>query len=123
MSLSDYLKANNVVAIAGIDTRRLTRILVCGLNPHAGEGGHLGHEEIDIIEPTLERLRLEGMDLRGPLPADTLFTPKYLCAGLVCMAVSMSSTSRGNRGRFVAAAPPPPPPPYVHDRHAFDSRR
>jgi 16S rRNA (adenine1518-N6/adenine1519-N6)-dimethyltransferase len=54
------------------------RILVCGLNPHAGEGGHLGHEEIDIIEPTLERLRGEGMDLRGPLPADTLFTPKYL---------------------------------------------
>ena len=54
------------------------RILVCGLNPHAGEGGHLGHEEIDIIEPTLERLRNEGMDLRGPLPADTLFTPKYL---------------------------------------------
>nr|WP_218165915.1 4-hydroxythreonine-4-phosphate dehydrogenase PdxA [Pseudomonas agarici] len=54
------------------------RILVCGLNPHAGEGGHLGHEEIDIIEPTLERLRSEGMDLRGPLPADTLFTPKYL---------------------------------------------
>ena len=50
------------------------RILVCGLNPHAGEGGHLGHEEIDIIEPTLERLRGEGMDLRGPLPADTLFT-------------------------------------------------
>jgi 4-hydroxythreonine-4-phosphate dehydrogenase len=54
------------------------RILVCGLNPHAGEGGHLGREEIDIIEPTLERLRSEGMDLRGPLPADTLFTPKYL---------------------------------------------
>ena len=42
------------------------RILVCGLNPHAGEGGHLGCEEIDIIEPTLERLRSEGMDLRGP---------------------------------------------------------
>ncbi|MGH8437470.1 MAG: 4-hydroxythreonine-4-phosphate dehydrogenase PdxA, partial [Pseudomonas sp.] len=54
------------------------RILVCGLNPHAGEGGHLGHEEIDTIEPTLAHLRSEGMDLRGPLPADTLFTPKYL---------------------------------------------
>jgi 4-hydroxythreonine-4-phosphate dehydrogenase len=54
------------------------RILVCGLNPHAGEGGHLGREEIEIIEPTLARLRAEGMDLRGPLPADTLFTPKYL---------------------------------------------
>lgn len=54
------------------------RILVCGLNPHAGEGGHLGREEIEIIEPTLERLRTAGMNLIGPLPADTLFTPKYL---------------------------------------------
>ncbi|WP_416770726.1 4-hydroxythreonine-4-phosphate dehydrogenase PdxA [Pseudomonas sp. RHF3.3-3] len=63
------------------------RILVCGLNPHAGEGGHLGHEEIDVIEPTLERLRSEGMDLRGPLPADTLFTPKYLehCDAVLAM--------------------------------------
>lgn len=54
------------------------KILVCGLNPHAGESGHLGREEIDIIEPTLERLRCEGINLYGPLPADTLFTPKYL---------------------------------------------
>lgn len=54
------------------------KILVCGLNPHAGEGGHLGREEIDVIEPTLELLRKEGMDLEGPLPADTLFQPKYL---------------------------------------------
>ncbi|PWB31301.1 4-hydroxythreonine-4-phosphate dehydrogenase PdxA [Pseudomonas sp. SDI] len=63
------------------------RILVCGLNPHAGEGGHLGHEEIDIIEPTLARLRSEGMNLRGPLPADTLFTPKYLehCDAVLAM--------------------------------------
>jgi 4-hydroxythreonine-4-phosphate dehydrogenase len=53
-------------------------ILVCGLNPHAGEGGHMGREEIEIIEPVLHRLRAEGMDLTGPLPADTLFTPKYL---------------------------------------------
>lgn len=50
------------------------RILVAGLNPHAGESGHLGREEIDIIEPALERLRGEGMDLVGPLPADTLFS-------------------------------------------------
>jgi 4-hydroxythreonine-4-phosphate dehydrogenase len=50
------------------------RILVAGLNPHAGESGHLGHEEIDLIEPTLERLRGEGMNLVGPLPADTLFS-------------------------------------------------
>lgn len=54
------------------------KILVCGLNPHAGENGHLGREEIDIIEPTLESLRCEGINLYGPLPADTLFTPKYL---------------------------------------------
>ena len=50
------------------------RILVCGLNPHAGEGGHMGREEIEIIAPVLERLRGEGMQLFGPLPADTLFT-------------------------------------------------
>lgn len=54
------------------------RILVCGLNPHAGEGGHLGREEIEVIEPVLAKLRARGMDLVGPLPADTLFTPKYL---------------------------------------------
>ncbi len=54
------------------------RILVCGLNPHAGEGGHLGTEERDVISPTLDRLRAQGINLQGPLPADTLFTPKYL---------------------------------------------
>jgi 4-hydroxythreonine-4-phosphate dehydrogenase len=54
------------------------KILVCGLNPHAGENGHLGREEIEIIEPTLNQLRNEGINLQGPLPADTLFTPKYL---------------------------------------------
>lgn len=54
------------------------RILVCGLNPHAGEGGHLGLEEIETIEPVLDELREQGIDLIGPLPADTLFTTKYL---------------------------------------------
>jgi 4-hydroxythreonine-4-phosphate dehydrogenase len=54
------------------------KILICGLNPHAGEGGHLGLEEIEVIEPVLNTLRKQGMDLSGPLPADTLFTPKYL---------------------------------------------
>lgn len=53
-------------------------ILVSGLNPHAGEDGYLGREEIDIINPVLTRLRAEGMRLTGALPADTLFTPKYL---------------------------------------------
>ncbi len=54
------------------------RILVCGLNPHAGEGGHLGHEEIRVIVPVLEELRTEGMLLIGPVPADTAFTPERL---------------------------------------------
>ncbi|WP_421866408.1 4-hydroxythreonine-4-phosphate dehydrogenase PdxA [Motiliproteus sp.] len=54
------------------------RILVCGLNPHAGEGGHLGLEEQQIIEPTLARLNAEGMNLIGPLPADTLFCEHHL---------------------------------------------
>jgi 4-hydroxythreonine-4-phosphate dehydrogenase len=54
------------------------KILVCGLNPHAGENGHLGREEIDIIEPVIEGLRKQGLNLHGPLPADTLFTAKYL---------------------------------------------
>lgn len=54
------------------------RILVCGLNPHAGEGGHLGREEIETIEPVLTEMREKGMNLIGPLPADTLFTAKYL---------------------------------------------
>ncbi|RRV16258.1 4-hydroxythreonine-4-phosphate dehydrogenase PdxA [Pseudomonas saudiphocaensis] len=63
------------------------RILVCGLNPHAGEGGHLGREEIEIIEPALARLRDEGIELIGPLPADTLFTPKNLehCDAVLAM--------------------------------------
>lgn len=53
-------------------------IYVCGLNPHAGEDGHLGNEEILVITPTLDRLREQGMNLIGPLPADTIFQPKYL---------------------------------------------
>jgi 4-hydroxythreonine-4-phosphate dehydrogenase len=54
------------------------RILVCGLNPHAGEGGHLGSEEIDVIEPVLQQLRAVGLSLEGPLPADTVFTEPQL---------------------------------------------
>lgn len=54
------------------------RILVCGLNPHAGENGYLGREEIDIITPLLVELRKQGYLLQGPLPADTIFTPKHL---------------------------------------------
>jgi len=54
------------------------RILVTGLNPHAGEGGYLGREEIDVIMPVLEAMQAKGFDARGPYPADTLFQPKYL---------------------------------------------
>ena len=54
------------------------QILVCGLNPHAGENGHLGREEIEVITPVIQQLRTEGLHLQGPLPADTLFTPHYL---------------------------------------------
>lgn len=68
----------------GIDN---PKILVCGLNPHAGENGHLGHEEIDIIEPVLEGLRQQGLNLQGPLPADTLFTTKYLASADAVLAM------------------------------------
>lgn len=54
------------------------RIAVAGLNPHAGESGYMGREEIEVITPVIERLRTEGMNLEGPLPADTLFTPARL---------------------------------------------
>ncbi len=54
------------------------RIAVLGLNPHAGEGGHMGREEIDTLIPVLGQLRAKGMDLLGPLPADTAFNPKVL---------------------------------------------
>ena len=57
---------------------RRPRILVCGLNPHAGESGHLGREEIEVIAPVIEHLSKDGLQLRGPLPADTLFLPRHL---------------------------------------------
>jgi 4-hydroxythreonine-4-phosphate dehydrogenase len=63
------------------------RILVAGLNPHAGEGGHLGREELEVIVPVLERLRGEGMRLIGPLPADTLFNPPVLAQGDCVLAM------------------------------------
>jgi 4-hydroxythreonine-4-phosphate dehydrogenase len=63
------------------------RILVCGLNPHAGEAGHIGREEIEIIEPVLAMKRQQGLDIIGPLPADTLFTEKYLDDADVVLAM------------------------------------
>ncbi|RLK51550.1 4-hydroxythreonine-4-phosphate dehydrogenase [Alkalispirillum mobile] len=62
-------------------------IRVCGLNPHAGEGGHLGREEIEVIEPVLARLRDQGLDLDGPLPADTVFTPRHLAGADAILAM------------------------------------
>ncbi len=66
---------NDLIYKFGIDK---PHILVCGLNPHAGEDGHLGMEEIETIEPVVNNLKSEGIQLTGPLPADTLFTAKYL---------------------------------------------
>jgi 4-hydroxythreonine-4-phosphate dehydrogenase len=63
------------------------RILVCGLNPHAGEGGHLGHEEQEIIVPVLAELRDEGLSLVGPLPADTAFVPRQLAGADAVLAM------------------------------------
>lgn len=63
------------------------RILVAGLNPHAGEGGHLGDEEMRVITPVIESLRAAGLDLEGPLPADTLFTPDRLARADAVLAM------------------------------------
>ncbi|MBL0143639.1 MAG: 4-hydroxythreonine-4-phosphate dehydrogenase PdxA [Betaproteobacteria bacterium] len=68
----------------GIDRPRL---LVAGLNPHAGESGHLGREEIEIISPALEALRREGLAITGPLPADTLFTARLLAGADAVVAM------------------------------------
>jgi 4-hydroxythreonine-4-phosphate dehydrogenase len=74
---------DQVLTILDADLRRrfgLARpsIAVCGLNPHAGEGGHLGHEEIDVIVPAITRARAAGIDAHGPLPADTLYVPSHV---------------------------------------------
>lgn len=74
---------DQVLRILDTDLRRRwclaqPRIAVCGLNPHAGEGGHLGREEIDVIEPAIAAARAAGIDAHGPFPADTLFVPRYV---------------------------------------------
>ena len=63
------------------------RIAVLGLNPHAGESGHLGREEIEVIEPVMAQLRAEGLHLRGPVPADTAFAPEFLAHTDVVVAM------------------------------------
>ena len=85
-------KLEDVIRIAHDSLRRQfgitqPRLLVLGLNPHAGEGGHLGHEEEQVILPVIEKLRNQGMDLEGPVPADTAFTPPRIagCDAVVAM--------------------------------------
>jgi len=81
--VADYLTAERlqqVLQIVHADLRdkfgiASPEIVVCGLNPHAGEDGYLGNEEVNFISPTIERARDQGLDVRGPLPADTAFTP------------------------------------------------
>ncbi len=85
-------RLRRVIRILDYDLRsrfgiKTPKILVCGLNPHAGENGHLGREEIDIIEPVLKGLCKQGLNLQGPLPADTLFTPKYLASADAVLAM------------------------------------
>ena len=82
----------SVLRILDADLKRLfairrPRILVCGLNPHAGEGGHLGREEVTVIGPVLAKLRRAGLDLHGPVPADTAFLPAQLagCDAVLAM--------------------------------------
>ncbi|XGA79347.1 4-hydroxythreonine-4-phosphate dehydrogenase PdxA [Halomonas sp. CH40] len=85
-AVADAISAERIRRVSRILAADLTRqfgiaaprIAVCGLNPHAGEDGHLGLEELDIIIPTLAALQAEGLDVRGPFPADTLFTPRHL---------------------------------------------
>jgi 4-hydroxythreonine-4-phosphate dehydrogenase len=76
-------RLHKVIHIVNSDLRlkfaiKQPHIFVCGLNPHAGEDGHIGKEEIDVMIPALDELRSEGIKLTGPLPADTIFNPKYL---------------------------------------------
>ncbi|MEY4592928.1 MAG: 4-hydroxythreonine-4-phosphate dehydrogenase PdxA [Pseudomonadota bacterium] len=82
----------NIIQILHADIRQKygigePRILVAGLNPHAGEGGYLGREEIDVMIPVLDELRAKGMNLIGPLPADTMFNPPSLARGDAVLAM------------------------------------
>ncbi len=93
--VADAITPDSLLMVLRILHRALQRdfgisaphILVAGLNPHAGEGGHLGREEIEVIEPVLKQLRSEGLELVGPLPADTLFQKKNLAAADAVLAM------------------------------------
>ncbi|MEP6907592.1 MAG: 4-hydroxythreonine-4-phosphate dehydrogenase PdxA, partial [Pseudoxanthomonas sp.] len=84
--VADAINAQTLTRVLRITHRALAAdfgvdqpvIAVLGLNPHAGEAGHLGHEEIDVIEPVIAALQREGMALVGPMPADTAFLPQKL---------------------------------------------
>jgi 4-hydroxythreonine-4-phosphate dehydrogenase len=83
---------DSTLRIVDADLRRLwrlprPRIAVCGLNPHAGEGGHLGREEIDVIAPAIARARAAGIEATGPWPADTIFVPRNLAHHDVVLAM------------------------------------
>ena len=85
-NVADAITRDSLQSVIEILHRDLTakfsmqrpKILVCGLNPHAGEGGHLGREEIETISPVIDHFQKQGLDIVGPLPADTLFTSKHL---------------------------------------------
>jgi len=81
-----------VITVLDSDLRRLygirrPRVLVCGVNPHAGEAGHLGREEIDTLQPALAALRRRGLRIEGPVPADTAFLPARLSGCDVVLAM------------------------------------
>jgi len=94
-AVSDAISADKVEAVIRITETSLRhnfgiaqpRLQVLGLNPHAGEGGHLGQEDDQVIRPVIERLCAEGMDIEGPVPADTAFTPPRIadCDAVVAM--------------------------------------
>jgi 4-hydroxythreonine-4-phosphate dehydrogenase len=93
--VADAVTANTLTKVLEIIDRDLKqrfglakpKILVCGLNPHAGENGHLGSEELEVIIPTLKKLRADGINLVGPLPADTLFIPRHLLGADAILAM------------------------------------
>ena len=91
-------------------------IAVLGLNPHAGEAGHLGREEIEVIEPVLERLRGEGMRLVGPLPADTAFLPAKLRGFDAVLAMYHDRDCRAQVQRLRTRGEPHPGLPYPRRR-------
>ena len=85
-------RLESIIRILDADLRKRfgvasPRILVAGLNPHAGEGGYLGREEIEVIAPVIEKLKAEGFGVSGPFPADTLFTPRMLEQGDAALAM------------------------------------